>query len=59
MDPVESVGELQPGATGVAVAVPGGALEASVGLVALGDLDRDDAVAALRTAADRLAVLLG
>ena len=47
MDPVESVGELQPGATGVAVAVPGGALEASVGLVALGDLDRDDAVAAL------------
>ena len=37
---VESSGELQPGAFGMAVAVPTEAMEASVGLVALAEFDR-------------------
>jgi DNA-binding transcriptional ArsR family regulator len=57
-DLVESVGELQPGAYGVALAVPTEALEASVGLVALAEFDRREAGEALRAAADRLARLL-
>ncbi len=55
---VESTGELQPGAFGMAVAVPTEALEASVGLVALAEFDRRVAGTALRTAADRLATML-
>jgi len=54
----ESTGELQPGAFGMAVAVPTEALEASVGLVALAEFDRRAAGRALRAAADRLAALL-
>ncbi len=55
---IESAGELQPGASGVAIAVPNSTVEASVGLVALGEFDRRAAGAALRVAADRLAAVL-
>lgn len=53
--PVESSGELQPGATGLAVAVPSAMLEASVGVVALGPLDPAVVSDPLRAAATALA----
>ena len=51
-------GELQPGAVGIAVAVPLVGLEASVGVVALGSLELADAEGALRRAATRIARVL-
>lgn len=55
-DLVASVGELQGGAHGLAVAVPGLAgLEASVGVVSLSALDQDTVGPRLRAAADRIA----
>jgi DNA-binding IclR family transcriptional regulator len=51
---VTTDGELQAGAVGVAVALPVSALEASVGVVALGGLDRQAATTALRQSAERI-----
>lgn len=52
--PIISEGELQPGAVGVAAYVPAPGLEASVGVVALGDLNTTRAAAGVSTAAARL-----
>lgn len=57
--PVESTGELQPGAFGLAVAVPSDMLEASVGVVALGALDPSSVTDPLLQAASALAKALG
>lgn len=56
---VDSHGELQPGAEGLAIAVPSDRVEASVGLVALGPLDRTVLAPALVAAAAHLARILG
>jgi len=56
---VTTDGELQPGAVGIAVPVPVTGLEASVGVVTLGTLERDGVEDALRTAARRIARALG
>lgn len=56
---IESHGELQPGAEGLAVAVASDRVQASVGLVALGPLDRAALTPALTAAAAQLAQLLG
>ncbi|WP_029136036.1 IclR family transcriptional regulator [Nakamurella lactea] len=59
MTAVESSGELQPGAWGLAVAVPSALLEASVGVVALGTLDQTAVVDPLQQAATALARAIG
>jgi DNA-binding transcriptional ArsR family regulator len=56
---VTTDGELQPGAVGAAVPVPVEGLDASVGVVALGDLRARDVEPALRRAASRIARALG
>ncbi len=57
--PTSSVGELQPGAYGVAAAVPGvDGLEASVGVVALAPLDPETAAAEVVAAAEAVAKAL-
>ncbi|HEX5511115.1 MAG TPA: helix-turn-helix domain-containing protein [Actinomycetales bacterium] len=56
---VTTDGELQPGAVGIAVPIPVTGLEASVGVVTLGTLERDGVEDALRTAARRIAHALG
>lgn len=55
---VSSDGELQPGAHGVAAPLPGGRLEASVGVVALAPLDLGTAGRRVEEAAQRLSALL-
>lgn len=54
VQPVISEGELQPGAVGVACAVPAPTLAASLGVVALGDLNVNRAVAVVGAAATSL-----
>jgi DNA-binding IclR family transcriptional regulator len=57
--PVTTTGELQPGAHGVAAAIPGvEGLEASVGVVALNDLDQATVPAEVATAAAAIAKAL-
>ena len=56
---VVTSGELQPGARGLAAPVPAGTgLDASVGIVTLGDLDADDAGPRVVAAAEELAAAL-
>ncbi|MFC5998125.1 IclR family transcriptional regulator [Quadrisphaera sp. GCM10027208] len=57
-DVVSTDSELQPGAVGVAAPVPLTELDASVGVVALGDLDRPLAHRAVRAAAAEVAAAL-
>ncbi|GAB2682608.1 IclR family transcriptional regulator [Thalassiella azotivora] len=56
---VTTDGELQPGAVGVALALPLDGLEASVGVVALGRLPAEGVEGALREAAQRIARAIG